>query len=279
MNNFFKRFSPIAFLWPGLAHADETLAQRSERQEIAAIERLLGDGMCSSAVSAIKSGLAAKKPYVMLIAGNMYEEGLCVKPDWDKAAGLYMRAQEAGQRYAIQRLAAGYARPGRDNGMAIWWAARSNRSPVEYPARCIPAADPVHDADGFNAALERMPPATFQSCVYFIGVVNEVISQVRYPRLAWRNNVSGIFKMAFVPADGTLTWTIDKLDIDENSPGAFFRNLANEELENPRTIRNSLVDYLNGKSKFALARYPRPAGDFAPDYVYQFTYIFTIEKR
>ena len=289
MNNFFKRFSPIigatgaailsgASLWSGSAHADESIAQRSERQEVASIERLLGDGMCPSAVAAIKSGLAAKKPYIMLLAGNMYEEGLCVKPDWDKAAGLYMRAHEAGQRFAIERLAAGYARPGRDNGMAIWWAARSAGQGA-YPSRCIPAADPVNDPDGFNAALERMPPATFQSCVYLIGVVNELLSQVRYPRLALRNNVSGRFKMEFVPANGTITWTVDELDVDENSPNAFYRNLANEDLENPRTIRNSLIDYMKGKSNFALARYPRPAGDFAPDYIYRFTYVFTIDKR
>jgi hypothetical protein len=277
MNNFFKSSAILscALLSPGAAHAAESIAERSQRQEVAAIERLLGDGMCASAVGAVKSGLAAKKPYVMLLAGNMYEEGLCVKPDWDKAAGLYMRAQEAGQRFASQRLAAGYARPGRDNGMAIWWAARNGDSPT-YPARCIPAADPVNDPDGFNAALEKMPPATFQSCVYLIGVVNEVLSQVRYPRLALRNNVSGSFKMVFVPASGSITWTVETLDVDENAPGAFFRDLATEGLENPRAIKNSLINYLKGKSNFALARYPRPAGDFAPDYFYGFVYTFTI---
>jgi len=267
-----------ASLWPAPAHADETLAQRSERQETRSIERLLGDGNCSSAVAAIKSGLAAKKPYIMLLAGNLYEEGICVKPDWDKAAGLYMRAQEAGQRYALERLVAGYARPGRDNGMAIWWAARSANSGA-YPARCIPSADPINDPDGFNGALEKMPPATFQSCVYLIGVVNELVSQVRYPPLALRNNVSGSFKMAFVPAAGTITWTVEKLDVEDNASTAFYRNLADEDLNNPRTIKNSLIDYLNGKSKFALARYSRPAGDFAPDYTYSFAYHFVIDGR
>jgi hypothetical protein len=287
MNNLLDRASPMfaatsiavlsgACLFSNSTYASESIAERSERQETASIERLLGDGMCTSAVSAIKSGLAAKKPYIMLLAGNMYEEGLCVKPDWDKAAGLYMRAEEAGQRFAIRRLVAGYARPGRDNGMAIWWAAQEGRH-QGYPSRCIPAADPVNDPDGFNAALERMAPATFQSCVYLIGVVNEVLSQVRYPRVALRNSVSGTFKMEFVPATGIITWSVDELEVDENSP-AFFRNLAVEELENPRAIRNSLVDYMRGKSNFALARYPRPAGDFAPDYTYQLKYVFTIEK-
>lgn len=288
MNNLFNWASPIfgpksiailsgAFLFSSSAYAGESIAQRTERQETALIERLLSDGMCTSAVSAIKTGLAAKKPYIMLLAGNMYEEGLCVKPDWDKAAGLYMRAEEAGQRLAIQRLAAGYARPGRDNGMAIWWAAKGDGRET-YPSRCIPAADPANDPDGFNAALETMAPATFQSCVYLIGVVNELRSQVRYPSLALRNSVSGSFNMEFVPATGTITWTVDELEVDENSPNAF-RNLAVEELENPREIKNSLVNYLKRKSNFALAHYPRPAGDFAPDYTYQSKYVFTIEKQ
>jgi hypothetical protein len=107
-------------------------------------------------------------------------------------------------------------------------------------------------------------------------VVNELVSQVRYPRLALRNSVSGSFNMAFVPADGTITWTVDQLDVEENPRGAFYRNLANEELNNPREIRNSLVNYLRGKSNFALARYPRPAGDFAPDDVYRYRQIFLI---
>jgi hypothetical protein len=289
MNNLFNRailsFGPIsiailsgAFLFSSSTHARESIAQRTERQETASIERLLGDGMCISAVNAIKSGLAAKKPYITLLAGNMYEEGLCVKPDWGKAAGLYMRAEEAGQRFAIERLASGYARPGRDNGMAIWWAAKGSEHQT-YPSRCIPTEDPVSDPDGFNAALEKMAPATFQSCVYLIGIVNELRSQVRYPQVALRNNVSGSFKMKFVPATGTITWTVGELEVDENSPGAFFRNLAVEGLENPREIKNSLVNYLKGKSNFALARYPRPAGDFAPDYTYQFEYVFTIEKQ
>lgn len=288
MNNLFNgtgtMFGPIsiailsgAFLFAGSTHARESIAQRSERQETASIERLLGDGMCTSAVDAIKSGLAAKKPYIMLLAGNMYEEGLCVKPDWNKAAGLYIRAEEAGQRFAIQRLAAGYARPGMDNGMAIWWAAKGGGR-ASFPSRCIPAADPVNDPDGFNAALEKMAPATFQSCVYLIGVVSELLSQVRYPRVALRNSVTGSFKMEFVPAAGTITWTVEELEVDENSPNTFFRDLAVEELENPRTIKNSLINYLKGKSNFALARYPRPAGDFAPDYTYQFKYAFKIEK-
>jgi hypothetical protein len=282
MNNLFRLIGIAilsgALLFSSPTQARETLAQRTERQETASIERLLGDGMCTSAVDAIKSGLAAKKPYIMLLAGNMYEEGLCVKQDWGKAAGLYMRAEEAGQRFALLRLAAGYARPGRDNGMAIWWAARANGRD-SFPARCIPAADPVKDPDGFNAALEKMAPETFQSCVYLIGVVSELLSQVRYPRVALRYSVTGKFRMEFAPAAGTINWTVEELEVDENSPNTFFRDLAVEDLQNPRAIKNSLVTYLKGKSNFALARYPRPAGDFAPDYIYQFSYAFTIEKQ
>jgi hypothetical protein len=206
----------------------------------------------------------------------MCEEGLCVKPDWDKAAGLYMRAQEAGQRFATERLIAGYARPGRDNGTALWWAARS---PLrnDLPPSCIAQADPVGDPDGFNAGLERMPPATFQGCVYLVGVVNEIASQVKYPRIALHNNVTGTFQMEFVPAAGRVTWNIIDLDVNEDGPHGF-RDLAREAFTDPREIRNSLVNYLKGKSNFALARYPHPdGGAFPADYAYKMQFWFDID--
>jgi hypothetical protein len=260
----------------GAAHARETVVERTERLETARVERLIADGNCPAAVNAIKAGVAAKKPYIMQLAGNMFEEGLCVKQDWDKAVGLYMRAEEAGHRYAIGRLIAGYARPGRDNGMALYWAARSPRR-GQYPGHCIPRADPVSDPDGFNAELEKMPPVAFQSCVYFAGIVNEIYSQVRYPRMALLSGVSGQYTMHFVPAAGTVTWTIDEFEMNENLGAS--RNLADEGLNNPRTIKNSLLTYLQGKGNFALGRYTRPpASMFPPDYEFGTHFVFSIER-
>jgi hypothetical protein len=256
--------------------AMETLAERTEREDIAVIEHLLAEGKCASAVNAVKAGLAAKKPHAMLMMGNLYEEGICVKQDWDRAAGLYMRAEESGHRFALSRLAAAYARTGRDNGMALWWAAKGGQR-SGFPSQCIPAADPEKDPDGFNAGLESMPPATFQACVYLVGVVNEIMSQPRYPWLALHNNVAGTFQMHFMPATGTVTWNVLDFEVDEEAGGGY-RDLAVEGLENPRKIRSSLLDYMNAKSKFALTRYTRPEGGLPADYTYKLDYKFTIER-
>jgi hypothetical protein len=55
----------------------------------------------------------------------MHDDGTCVKADWEKAVNLYMLALQAGSQTAAPRLVAGYARPSRDNGMALWWVAKS----------------------------------------------------------------------------------------------------------------------------------------------------------
>jgi hypothetical protein len=263
----------LFFLVSSMARAGETVAEHIERQDVDQIEYLLADGNCRAAVAAINTGVAAKKPHIMQLAGAMYEDGLCVKQDWDKAVSFYMRAEEAGNRFAIGRLIAGYARPGRDNSMALYWAARSEQHGA-YPPSCIPVANPVSDQEGFIAGLERMPPATFQGCVYLVGVVSEIVSQVRYPRLALLNGISGQYTMRFVPATGTVTWTIDEFDMSGN--GGSVRFLTSAEQNSPHVIRNSLLNYLQGKSNFALARYTRSGDSFGPDYAFKFRFVFNI---
>ena len=200
--------------------------------------------------------------------------GVCVAPDWNRAVSLYMLADEAGNPSAVPHLVAGYAREGRDNGMALWWTAKSAKA--MFPAQCMPQADPEANPDGFNEELERMAPATFQACVYLVGVVGEVVSQVRYPRLALVNSVSGKVKMEFSPMKGSISWNQDALDIQEGQRYGVV-DLAKAELDNPRAIRNSLRDYLKTKGEFALSRYRRPAGGLDPDYVFKMDFGFSIE--
>jgi hypothetical protein len=101
-----------------------------------------------------------------------------------------MVALEAGRRIAALRLVAGYARPGRDNGLALSWLAKSHATGA-FPRQCIPLADPERDLDGFNAGLEAMPPATFKACVYLVGVVVAVHAELEFPQLALQQGVTG----------------------------------------------------------------------------------------
>lgn len=238
------------------------------------IKLALGAGDCKAAVDNLKPGLKAKQPDVLLMAGLMYEEGYCLAPNWDKAAGLYMRADEAGNRSAIPRLIAGYAKPGRDNAMALAWAARAPHG--TYAKACIPDANPDTDPERFNDELERMPARHFQGCVYLVGVVADVMAESSYPPLALVNHVSGKFFMEFNPARGTITWRVEEL---EQGQAFGVRDLQKAELDDPRTIRNSLMNYLKQKGERALSRYLRPESDFPPDWTVAASFIFTSNLR
>lgn len=234
----------VVRLWPHSKHTDS-------------IEQLIAEGRCVPAVEALKAGLVAKKPEVMLLAGTMYDEGLCVKADWNRAAAFYMRAQDSGQRFALERLIAGYARPGRDNGMALYWAAQSPAH-LGLPQECIPVADPPKNPDGFASAIDQMPPATFQSCVYTAGVMAQIFSETSYPPLALEWNVTGKILMVFDPAANTIDWKADTLNVPDTLPSGL-RNGADDMVQNPRAVKNSLVNYMKGKGDFALKRFARPS--------------------
>ena len=121
----------------------------------------------------------------------------------------------------------------------------------------FPAADPLKDPDGFASAIDKMPPVVFQSCVYTVGVVAQIFSEASYPPLALDWNVTGKIRMEFDPAANTVDWQADTLDVRENPSG--IRNGADDLVQNPRAVKNSLVNYLKGKSDFALKRFARPS--------------------
>jgi len=59
---------------------------------------------CTAAAAALNAGLAKQHPEVWLLAGAMFEDGLCLKPNWDRAVNFYQRADSAGQPAAALRL-------------------------------------------------------------------------------------------------------------------------------------------------------------------------------
>jgi hypothetical protein len=239
------------------------------------IKRLTAAGSCAEAAAALKEGVKAKHPDVLLLAGTMYEDGACLAPNWERAVNLYMLADQAGNRGARLRLVAGYARAGRDNGLALWWMAKA-RDMQGFPAACLPRSDPDNNPNGFNDELERMAPAVFRSCVYAAGVVAEVSSQVDFPMQAAYSGVSGAVTMEFTPALGAINWVQNELTVTERQPGGI-RDLAKAELDNPRAAKTSLLRYLGAKGEFALSRYQRPEGGLAADVVLKRRFVFTLD--
>ncbi|QJE01990.1 hypothetical protein HH212_19840 [Massilia forsythiae] len=189
-------------------------------------------------------------------------------------AALYMMAYDAREPNAVHRLMAGYADRGSDAGMAFWWAAKN---PVRdrFPAQCIPKANPEADPDGFNGELERMPPAVFAACSYLFAVVGTVSVQSEYPPLALYHGVSGSVAMEFDPASGRIAWRQQDVNMAER-PTRMVRDLAREELDDPRKIRDSLVSYMKARGDAALARHRKPLPALDPDYVYRTTFVFDL---
>lgn len=239
------------------------------------INRLLKAAKCKGAIEEIKEGIKSKQPDVLLLAGTLYEEGVCVAPDWEKAVGLYMMADDAGNKSAAFRLIAGYARAGRDNGLALWWTAKS-RFKEQFPKSCLPASHPDDNPDGFNDELAKMPAALFQGCVYLVGVVGEMRAQFMFPQIAANQGISGTVTMAFVPSSGRIFWRQDILNVRDPGGGRYnFSKVDNKD--DPRMTNNYLLYYLRGKAEYALSRYQKPATGLDPAYVYRTPFTFTLE--
>jgi hypothetical protein len=83
---------------------------------VQAVSAAIALGDCVAAASALNAELAKAHPEVWMVAGAMFEEGLCLKANWECTLNFYQRADVAGQPGAAARLAVGYATPagGRD---------------------------------------------------------------------------------------------------------------------------------------------------------------------
>ena len=241
-------------------------------QVTAPINTAIMAGNCKNALGMMKAGVREKHPDALLLGGTMFENGTCMKADPDRAVTLYQLAEQAGNFSAIPRLMAFYAHPGRDNGLALWYAAKRG---YKLGKSCETGVSP-DDTEAFNSKLERMRPEVYRACVYTAGVLGEVIAQGYFPHEAARHGLSGRVNMAFRPAVGLIEWETKELILDDSQPRGV-RDLALVELENPRAIKASLVNYLKSKGQYALSRYQKPEQGFDPDTVIPFQFVFTLE--
>jgi hypothetical protein len=240
----------------------------SDPRETRRVQAYLDSRDCSGAVKAVKDGIKARQPDVLLMAGTMMEEGICMQANWKKAVDLYDMAYQAGSASAWYAMVAALAVDGRDNGSALWYAAQRSTG---VPSYCFPKADPLKDLDGFNAGLERMDPKVFKACVYMVGVTQEGFGHAQFPPDALVHGVQGTVTMKFVPSSGTISWTF-KQSADAVTG---YRNMAREQFEDERKVEKSLLNYVTGKSNFALARYTRPEG-IDPGIVLSGEFVFSI---
>jgi hypothetical protein len=244
---------------------------QAERDTVQGVRVAIQHKDCKLAVSRLNDGLANAYPDVFLMAGRMFEDGICVKPSWERAERLYQRADEVGHHGGLLRLVAGLAHQNRDPAAALWWAHKAGG--LNLPQACrVPhlALEP----EVFVSTLKLWPAQRLQGCVYTAGVVALVAGDLDYPQTAFQFSVAGKVAMVFKPAEGKLGWRT--VDI-EMLP--MYGLVSGDQLldRDSRAVKASLERHLRELGERALRRYEKPAGidpewDVSMDFVFSITY-------
>lgn len=218
-------------------------------------------GNCDAAVNLLKSGLKSGRPKVSLLAGSMYEQGLCVKRDWDTAISFYALAADGGLNQGADRLAAGYADPvnGPDIAAALWWAQRGmSRLVIPY---CPISDEALKDPDRFVAEIGTWEPARLATCNYVFAVSSMMTAELAYPELAADFNLGAEVRYIFYPGKPAV-----EIEKSETQEYAMLGVIDGDALRyrNRKDKTGGFEKAVNDVAKRALARYPQPPG-ISPD--------------
>lgn len=241
---------------PLLADAAAWVPALRDTDTVSAVWAYINHKDCAGAVRELNAGVAKDYPGVLLLAGAMYEGGICLKPSWAKAADYYLRADTAGHPRAAARLASGYADPaaGPDRAAALWWAIRSKSA---LPAACATVAAWVADADRFVAALSAWPKAQLEACVYVAGVLNTISGDLEFSGRAAAYGMQGTVILNYVPAEGRVD--IDNEDIEFIQLGGWVDGDALRDRKS-RDFKREFERDIRAASDRALRRYVKPDG-------------------
>lgn len=229
---------------------------------------------CATAVKELNTALVGSTPEALALGGVMFEQGLCLKPNRERAARLYAKAVDAGAPSARARLAGLYASPasGPDKGAAMWWSAQAE---LPMPAACLVNTNTRSNAEQFAQKLSTWPASLLDACVHVTGVLAALDSEFVVKSSAQgRTTVS----IDFRPASGVLEVRSSQssLALVDNSPraaansnaGNLFANNSVTQSATPEQMlalraqeeRQALIKRVETVAKDALARYPRPTG-------------------
>ena len=210
---------------------------------------------CGGAVAALNVGLGKGYPEVVTLAGALYEEGVCVKQNWDRAVSLYQRAANAGHPGVAARLAAGYAsaQGGRDKAASVWWAVRAQTA---LPTVCKPAAS-TDDPDRFIAALKAWPAGQLDACAYAAAIMANIQAEAEGEgsSLATSFGLLGNIRVVFVPHKGSVEI------VDELIEGAVTGNLSADAVAVQAERRNARKNFMAGlrlRADMGFKRFERP---------------------
>jgi hypothetical protein len=243
------------------------------RQAVAAIADRIALSDCAGAVGDLNTKLKKGFPEVVLLAGSMYDNGICVKRDWERAVPYYIQAWQGGLPDGADRLAAGYAAPenGADVAAALWWASRQRdrNGQVHGVSGCAVSAAAADDMDRFVAELQAWPQARLQSCNYMTGVMATLAAELRYPVVAAMYHVGGDVTVRFLPA-------VPRIDLEEGEIRTvqMFGWISGDTMrEREARSKGGFKQAFGNLVDRALWRYPHPDGIPAAtraEFVYHF---------
>ena len=229
---------------------------------------------CVAAARELNVALAGATPEALALAGVMFETGLCLKPNLERAARFYTKAVDAGAPGARSRLAGLYASPasGPDKGAALWWSMQAN---LPLPRACLVESSLRGNAEQFAKVLTAWPAGVLDACVYVAGIVAALDAEFVIKDAAQgRTSVSIDFRPATPALD--VRSSQSSLALLDDSPrtatssnaGNLFANNNVKQSATPEQMlalraqdeRQALIKRVEEVSKDALARHPRPRG-------------------
>ncbi len=259
----------LSFLvgFAAIALSQPVAASESTREVIKAIEAR----DCVAAARQLNLALSGGSAEALMLGGAMFEQGLCLKPNIERASRLYVRAADAGASSARSRLAALYASPagGPDKGAAVWWGLQAN---LPLPKSCVVDNDLRGNAERFAQTLASWPAGVLDACVHVTGVLATLDAEfVVKAGVETRDGVAVDFR----PADGRLEVHASQTNqaLIDNSPRVTTTNNvvgANnvQQGATPDQMRalqvqeekQQLAKRVEGVCRATIARFPRPTG-------------------
>lgn len=240
---------------PAAAAGRKEAPSRPESQAVAGIHDALRAGDCALAAGRLNDGLKRKYPSVYLLAGTMYEQGLCLKKDWDRAARLYQQAHELGEPQGLERMIAGLAEGGRDRAAAMYWALEDPA--LQLPEECKAGIELRNEPEAYVAQLRHWPAGRLEACVYVVGVLSAISGEIEYPSVGAAYSVYGRYRMDFRPATATVEWEELELRMG-NMAGAISGDDVRDR--DSSRVKDTLRQALQETSQRVLRRFTKPAG-------------------
>lgn len=242
-------------LLPLLAFAKTWVQETRDVDTVRAVWAYIDHKDCAGAVRELNAGVGKNYPGVLLLAGAMFEGGVCLKANWTRAADYFQRAYDAGHPRAAARMASGYAAPagGPDKAAALWWAIRAES---RLPSECMQAAPLVEDADQFVKALQAWPLARLDACVYVAGVINSISGDLDFSSRAALYGMKGDLTLTYLPAQSRVAVETDQIEFIQ-LPGAVDGDAIRER--DNRKFRSEFALDVEAAADRAIRRYVKPA--------------------